>query len=252
MALPVELLKNLPNGVGLAKAPPGASGEVLPIELGQVSSALPGGGLLRGSVVELSVMGGAALGTSLALAAVRAVQQEAAMHGGELPWCAFLDPSASLYAPGVHKAGVDLERLLVVRPNLEALTRIAIRLAESRAFAVLAIDTLGVPGASLSSRAGAWARTVRRLALAVEDTATVVMLLTEHEARRGSALPVAQRLLLSRPAPDLLRLQVVKDRQGRISASRTVAFRSSTQAQPIRSARKRQGSMEIQRLHGGV
>jgi recombination protein RecA len=212
---------------------------VLPIDLGQLGSILPGGGLPRGGVVELAVTGGAAMATRIALSACRAVQQEALVHGGELPWCAFLDPSASLFAPGVAKAGVELKRLLVVRPNLDALTRVAVRLAESRAFAVLVVDTIGVPGASLTTRGSAWVRTVRRLALAAEGTASIVLLLTEHMAQRGTPLPVAQRILLSRPAPDLLRVQLVKDRHGRVGAPRTVAFRANTEAQSIRPARER-------------
>ncbi len=237
MALPAELLQNLPRGVGVAQL--SSPGEVLPIELGQLGSVLPGGGLLRGSVVELAAAGGAALATSIALSTCRAVQQEALVHGGELPWCAFLDPSGSLYAPGVAKAGVELKRLLVVRPNLDALARVAVRLAESRAFAVLVVDTSGVPGASLVARGSAWVRAVRRLALSTEGTASVVLLLTEHMARSGTALPVAQRVVLSRPAPDMMRVQLTKDRHGRVSAPRTVAFRANTEAHCIRPARER-------------
>src|SRR3954470_13038761 len=75
----------------------------------EVDALLPDGGFPRG-VVELSTpraLGGA---TTVALAAVRAAQAK-----DPRAWCAWIDPEATLYAPGVARAGVDLARLLVVR-----------------------------------------------------------------------------------------------------------------------------------------
>ncbi|MEZ4227048.1 MAG: recombinase A [Polyangiaceae bacterium] len=237
MALPAELLEKLPRGVALPQAV--GRGEVLATGLGQLDAALPGGGLLRGAVVELAISGGAGLGTQLGLAACREVQREALRHGGELPWCAFVDPSATLHAPGVREAGVELERLLVVRPNPEAVTRVAVRLAESRAFAVLIVDTLGVPGIALKFHAAAWARSVRRMALAIEGSAIVTLLLTEHRPVGATPLPVAQRIVLSRPTVDTVKLVVVKDRHGRIAAPRTVAWREPFEGKALHAARER-------------
>lgn len=242
MALPAQLLDRLPPGVGILGEEPQL---VLPIELGEVGSALPGGGLLRGGVVQLAVQGGAAFGTTLALAACRAAQQEALRHGGELAWCAFVDPSRTLHAPGVVRAGVALERLLVVRPGAEQLQRVAVRLAESRAFAVLVVDAVGVPGCFVEARTEQWPRLVRRLALAVEGTALSVLFITESGAVTVP-LPVAQRLELSRPAPELLRVRVAKDRRGRVGLARTVSLR------PVSPREARGCEVPSAPLHEGV
>ncbi len=229
MALPAHVLQRLPPGVfrpgeGEAAArPPG-----LPLGVGEIDAVLPDRGLPRGAVVELAVSGGAALATQLALAACRSAQQASRQRGGESAWCAFVDPASTLHAPGVLRAGVALDRLLVVRPPLEALTRTALRLAESRALGVLVVDTVGVPGASLDVALAQWPRVIRRLALAVEGSSAVALLLTDTEARRPLPLPVAQRIELSRPALGQLTLQVVKDRGGRVAPPRTVAFGASS------------------------
>lgn len=224
MALPAHLLQQLPPGVAPARSGQAAAGRTLPLALGPVDAALPDGGLPLGAVVELSVQGGAALATQLALAACRAAQAASRQRGGDGAWCAFVDPASSLHAPGVVRAGVTLDRLLVVRPPLEALSRTALRLAESRAFAVLAIDTVGVPGASLDVALAQWPRVVRRLSLAVQGSSALVLLMTDAEAQRPLPLPVAQRLQLSRPSPGELALQVVKDRNGRIGPRRVVPW----------------------------
>jgi recombination protein RecA len=222
VAVPAALLQQFSSAL---HAPDGARApSILPLELGEVGDALPGGGISRGEVVELSVAGGAATATSLALAACRAAQAQGRERGGESAWCAFVDPSGTLHAPGVARAGVDLERLLVVRPPLEALSRVAVRLVESQAFAVTVIDTAGVPGASLVVPLGSWPRVVRRLALALAGSEAVVLLVTDAGAPRPLPLPVAQRIELSRPTADRLTVRVAKDRRGRLSSPRTVAW----------------------------
>src|SRR5476651_401669 len=116
MALPAHLLDRLPaaslrqHGVRIGQAPgqttPANAGLSLGVEA--LNRVLPDNGLPRGAVIELSIHGGSALGTSLGLAACRAAQQAAVEQGGSVPWCAFLDPSGTLYAPGVAAAGVAL------------------------------------------------------------------------------------------------------------------------------------------------
>lgn len=72
-----------------------------------VDAALPGGGFPRGALSELS--GGPASGkTAVALALVAALGQE------EL--AAYVDGRGELYPPAAAARGVDLARLLVVRP----------------------------------------------------------------------------------------------------------------------------------------
>ena len=227
MALPAHLLELLPPGVG-----PGSGLEetrVAALELGvpAIDAALPDAGLPRGKVVELAVAGGAALGTSLALYACRAAQRSGDRPGLGIPWCAYLDPAGTLYAPGVAGAGVSLDRLLVVRPDLDALPRVAIRMAEARAFAVLVVDTTPSPAAAGEEARvslGAWVRVVRRLALAVEGTEALVLILTERAAPRPVPLPVALRLELRRDAATHLSIRVAKDRHGRVSAPRSLAW----------------------------
>jgi recombination protein RecA len=224
MSLPAHLLERLPNEVrrghlGLEKDEP-----VLPLGIADLDAVLPGGGLPRGGVVELSVSGGVAFATSVALAAFRSAKKGAELNGGEAPWCAFLDPSVTLHGPGVASAGVDLERLLVVRPSIEALGRTAIRVVESQAFAVVAVDTVGIPGAQLSVSLTSWLRIVRRLSVAAESSNAVVLLITDGEARRSLPLPVALRLELGRPAVEKLSVRVAKERRGRVSGPRTIVW----------------------------
>jgi recombination protein RecA len=142
------------------------------------------------------------------------------------PWCAFIDPSGTLYGPGVAATGVELSRLLIVRPPLEALSRVALRLAESSAFAVVVIDLMGVVGERVAAPLGTWPRVVRRLALAIEGAgaANSVLLLTRAADRRPLSLPVGQRIELSRPSAERLMVRVAKDQRGRVSSPQSVAL----------------------------
>lgn len=147
--------------------------------------------------------------------------QAASQVGGG--WCAFVDPAASLYAPAVHHWGVDLDRLLVVRPTIEALARVALKIAEARVVSVLVIDTVGT-GESLAILDSTWQRSVRRLALAVRGS-SVCVLLTTHAAQRYSMpLPVALRLEVGRPCPKTLLLRVAKERFGRVTNTLCLAW----------------------------
>lgn len=170
------------------------------------------GELLRGGVVELCVAGPGAWGTSVALAACRRAQEEQARVTTP---CAFLDPSASLYAPGVARAGVDLGRLLVLRPSSEELARVAVRLAESRLFSVLVIDLLEAPHRVSEISLGSWVRVVRKLTAAVSGTRNTVLLLTDQRAVRPLPLPVAQRIDWIRSGDHELLVQISKDPWGR-------------------------------------
>ncbi len=206
----------------------------LPLGVSALDAALPDEGFPRGQVIELAVAPGAGFGTTLALWACRAAQREAQLQGTSA-WCAFMDPSGTLYAPALLEAGIDLERLLVVRPDAEALSRVAVRLAEANAFSVLVIDTVGclskagVQASGKRSACGAksvghqhWVRTVRRLALAIQNTHSQVFMITNKWERRPLPLPVGQRIELKRQGLDALELTVSKDKRGRISEARVV------------------------------
>lgn len=210
----------------------------LPFGFDELDQLLPDGGLLRGGVVELSIAGKSGLGTTLALGAVRALQQQRSQSFGsrEKPWCAFVDPSGSLYAPGVAASGVALERLLVVRPSVEALSRVALKLAESGVFELVIVDMLGVLGHSLELSLGRFGRVVRRLSMAVDGTDKCVLLLTDAEEPRALPLPVAQRIELVRPTAERLLVRVAKDRRGRVSSQRPLAWTRGSRVHDLENA----------------
>lgn len=203
----------------------GGPARALPFGYEALDRLLPDGGLLRGGVVELSITG-SGLGTTLSLAAVRAFQerQVASFSTSVKPWCAFVDPSGSLYAPGVAASGVALERLLVVRPPVEAIGRVALKLAESGVFELVVVDLMGTLGRTLDCSLARFGRIVRRLSMAVDGTNKSVLLVTDAQLERALPLPVAQRIDLTRSAVDRLSVRIAKDRRGRVSAPRPVVW----------------------------
>ncbi len=206
---------------------------VIPLGLATIDSFLPDGGLSRGAVVEIAALPSLGQATSLALRACASVQRQAELRGGEPAWCAWLDPSGTLYAPGVMAHGVALDRLLVIRPEAEALSRIAVRVVASRVFSVVVVDTLGVLGKVPGLILHRWSSVVRRLALAIEGSDTSVVLLTDRNQSRQASLPASMRLEVEQQSPHNLGLRVAKERRGRISSAQTLAYaRPSSDATP--------------------
>ncbi len=197
---------------------------------------LPGGGLPRAAVVELAAPRALGQASSLALHACAAAQRQARTRGGESAWCAWLDSPKSLYAPGVAAHGVTLERLLVVQPSPHAIARIAARMVLSRVFSVLVVDTLGVPGSNFDLNLHRWHNVVRRLAMAAREGDTSVILLTERQRARAIVLPVAMRLEIEQPQPGRLRATVAKERRGRITTARDLAYTRASDPEMARSA----------------
>jgi recombination protein RecA len=231
MALPAALAGISPAlakaGVHIGAAL-GPEVQALPFGIEALDQVLPDRGFLRGGVVELSVACESGLATTLSLAAVRSLQREGrASAAGQAPFCAFVDPSASLYAPGVASLGIELERLIVVRPQSEAIGRVAIKLSESSVFALVVVDTVGTD-LSLKS----FVRIVRRLSMAVDGTKNSVLLLTSASQPRALPLPVAQRIELSRPTRDRLVVRVAKDRRGRVTPPRSLIWAKSSDIKP--------------------
>ena len=191
---------------------------VTPLSVGipSIDEALPDAGLPRGSVVEVCAPNGLSKATRFALSTC-ATAQRAAKEMGELQhWCAWVDVSRTLFAPGVARAHVDLDRLLVVEPEPADIARVAVRLVTSGVFSVVVIDRCSVPGAELSlPRSIRWNTAVRRLALAAGEGETTVLLLSSEQQAK-EALPVAMRIELQRPALERLSLRVAKDRRGRL------------------------------------
>ncbi len=223
MALPAALLAQLPRSVYLAQPSgdlPGARASALrpsersvrPLGL-PLDDWLPDGGFPTGAVVELA-QSGVALGTSVALAACREAQRGAGGPSGERSWCAFVDPTASLFAPAVARAGVSLNRLLVVEPQVEAIHRATIKLVESQVFSLVVVDWVGTAAQPLEIPLSGLGRVVRRLALAAEQGDTTVLLLTDASTTRRAPLPVAQRFELRQHA-GVVSVKLGKDRYGR-------------------------------------
>ncbi|HEU4581618.1 MAG TPA: hypothetical protein VFS67_25345 [Polyangiaceae bacterium] len=191
-----------------------ASERVLPLGIPAIDALLPLQGLPFGGVTELQVRGSSGTATSFALCACRAAQQS----GAASPWCAFIDPAATLYAPGVARVGVDLDHLLVVRPELEAVGRAALRIVEANLASVLVID---LTGTTQPINEHIWERNVRRLALAAKSTATSILLLTRSEQFQTLPLPAFMRLEFTRRSTESFELRVGKERCGRISSARS-------------------------------
>lgn len=206
-------------------APP----RVLTLGWPELEAALPDGGLPRG-VVELAsprAMGGP---TTIAAAAVRAA------HAADpRAWCAWIDPASTLYGPGLAAAGVDLARLLVARPAAKDVARVAVKIAQARAFDVLVVDADALDGEGEGRGRRGWRGDVivRKLALLAEEGGVTVVLLTDVGARRQLPWPVALRLELARPGPDALVVRVAKDRRGRIGLARTLPMVSSRRRAPV-------------------
>ena len=163
-------------------------------------------------------LGGA---TSIALAAIRAAQKR-----DPRAWCAWIDSEGTLYGPGVAKAGVDLERLLLVRAPPGDAGRIAAKVADARAFEVVVVDLPGSPFVAPRTKRdrGKALRPeilVRKLALAAEESGASIFLLTDSLAPRDLPWPVALRLELGR-APGHLVVKVAKDRRGRVGQGKGI------------------------------
>lgn len=208
----------------------------------ELEAALPEGSLPRG-VIEIASprLHGA---TSVALSAVRAAHEK-----NRDAWCAWIDPDATLFSPGVAQSGVDLARLLVVRPDREAAQRVAVKAVDSGAFDIVVVDADSIAGArdarASSSRVSSpRPRTnarrpappelfVRKLAVAAEPTGARVLLLTDASSPRAMTFPVAMRIEIE-PSPNEMRVRVTKDRRGRAGLARAVPYDSRPTAAGVR------------------
>jgi len=204
--------------------------DALSIGWPEFDDLLPDRGLPRG-VVEVRpprALGGA---TSIALAAVRAAQER-----DERAWCAWIDPDGMLYAPGVAMAGIDLNRLAIVRAPRAAVPRIAVKVVRCQAFDVIVMDMDPVPGAGAvreegpsrrrtPKRAGSLEVFVRRLAVLAAEGGATVLLVTDATIPRPAPLPVALRLELAR-TESAINVRVGKDRHGRSGLTKTVPIHS--------------------------
>ena len=226
-AIPLSLQSMLPR-----EQAPEVRAPSLSLGWPAVDAILPDGGLPRG-VVE--VASHRALGGPTRLAA-RAI---AAAHAKDARgFSAWIDPEATLHAPGLARVGVDLARLFVVRPSRTEVGRIAVKVARAGAFDVIVVDM-----ADMSRACEAWpppyplprgaapsserARrplppevVVRKLALAAEEGEATVILLTDSAEARSAQWPVALRPDVER-RPDAMGIRIAKDQRGRGNMTRT-------------------------------
>lgn len=189
----------------------------LPTGWAELDAALPDHGFPKG-VVELASPHALGGGTSVALAVVRAAHQQ-----DPRAWCAWVDSEGTLYGPGAALAGVDLNRLLVVRPPRLEAGRVAVKVANAHACEVVVVDaTWFVSTERRGGRKGVSPEIlVRKLSLAAEQGGSTVLLLTDSLAPRAIPWPVALRLELGR-APGHLVVKVGKDRRGRVRGDKAI------------------------------
>lgn len=179
---------------------------------------LPASGLRSGTVTELRAREVGCGATALALRACRAAQAEQRDR-----WCAFVDPSQTLFAPAVQRLGVDLERLLVVRPRRSEIESVAACIVDSRIAAVLVLD-LRSSRAAQSTLPASDAGLMTRMSLAIEGTGTSVVVLTQAE-RLDDPLPMSVTLRLSLTRTNERALEVrVTERAGRMTPARVVPW----------------------------
>ena len=152
--------------------------------------ALLGGGLPRGRISE--VIGPATSG-KLTLAA----KVIAAAHRDRDAVAAWIDTWRTCDADYMHRCGIDLSRLLVVRPGaLADALAMGLHLVESRSLAVLVMDTWPPePGAKPGSGEGVVAGALSRLATLLTETQTAAVFLTDSaQSSRALAHAAAVRL----------------------------------------------------------
>jgi recombination protein RecA len=101
-----------------------------------------------------------------------------------------------------------------------------VRLVEAKAFAIVVLDACAGIGNSAHTDSqvnlAKWPNIVRRLNVALGGTQSIVLLLTDQSSYRPLPLPVGMRLEFSCPERGSLKLQVAKEKHGRISAPRTI------------------------------
>lgn len=202
-----EIIEGLREEIRRIERRPPARPAFIPSGRPEVDALLPGGGFPRGALVELA--GGEASGkTQLALAALSAAM-------GDEGLAAFVDVRGELYPPAAAALGVDLARLLVVRPcasgsELDGAgwTRAlwaAEALLASGAFEAVAID---VPAGDARLRAPGGARLeamLRRIRGAAEQGGALGLWLG---APGGFRVPSSARLELSPGGPPRVRRAV--------------------------------------------
>ncbi len=162
-----------------------------------LDARLPGGGWPTASLVEV-LLGAAGLGeVQLFLPALVECQRRA---DGETPWLVWIAPPHEPYAPALAQQGIELGRLLEVRPAT----------ATEALWAAEQTLSSGICAAVLLWLKGTDDRWLRRLKLAAEAGGALGILF-RPERHRFESSPASLRLLLTQgeqePHLELLKVQ---------------------------------------------
>lgn len=200
------VVAQLRESIRRLKAAPRSYLAVLRTGVESFDGLFPDGGLPLGHGVEL--WGEAASGrTSLALRAVAAAGREQRLS-------AWIDGPRELYPPAAAALGVDLQRLLIVRPKAPGqLVWTAAQILRSGAFACVVLD-LTHTGVRLGLADG------RKLQEAAAKGGAVLVLLTPPDAP-GDGL---MRLRTCATGVEGLQIQVLRSRRGAIGAQALVPW----------------------------
>jgi protein ImuA len=188
-----DIIEGLRDEIRRIERRPSPSARCLATGDAEIDALLPGGGFPRGALTELAGAPGCGK-TEVALAAIaRALREEGL--------AAFVDGRGELYPPAAAALGVDLDRLLIVRPAArvgdgrgDAVRRAwwaAETVLASGAFAIVALD---LPAEDVPARAEAG---LRRLRAAAERGAAAALWLAGEQ---GVRVPAALRLEVVRAA----------------------------------------------------
>ena len=165
-----------------------------------LDARLPGGGWPAASLVEVLIDDTGLGEVQLFLPALVQCQRRA---GGEIPWLVWIAPPHEPYAPALAQQGIQLSRLLAVRPAtaMEAL------------WAAEQALSSGVVAAVLLWLKGTDDRWLRRLKLAAEAGGSLGVLF-RPERHRFESSPAGLRLLMTRGEGGV-RLELLKVQGGR-------------------------------------
>jgi hypothetical protein len=168
-----------------------------------LDARLPGGGWPTASLIEV-LLDDTGLGeVQLFLPALVACQRSKQGSGVDAPWLVFIAPPHEPYAPALAQQGIELERLLVVRPAM----------ATEALWAAEQALSSGVCAAVLLWLKGTDDRWLRRLKLAAEAGGSLGVLF-RPERHRFESSPANLRLMMSHGEQEA-RLDLLKVQGGR-------------------------------------
>jgi cell division inhibitor SulA/protein ImuA len=161
---------------------------------------LPGGGWPTASLIEVLIDATGLGEVQLFLPALVQSQQRAL--GADVPWLVWIAPPHEPYAPALAQQGIELDRLLIVRPTS----------ATEALWAAEQALSSGVCAAVLLWLGGSDDRWLRRLKLAAEAGGALGVLF-RPERHRFESSPASLRLLMTRGRP-AAHLELIKVQGG--------------------------------------